>query len=322
MEEAPFEVVTVTPNPAIDWTLTVPEFAAGAVNRVTEQRSAAAGKGVNVAAALAAHGRRVAATGFLGADNAAPFEALFARAGIEDRFVRVPGETRVGIKIVDPARGETTDVNFPGLAPSPRDVEALRETVAALAASRAGAWFVLAGSLPPGVDPALYRELTETLRAAGARVALDTSGEPFRHALAARPHLVKPNADELAAITGRPLPDLGAVVAAAREIVAGGVELAVVSMGARGAVFVRAGEAVAARPPRVTVGSTVGAGDAMVAGTVAALLAGRALPEVARLASAFSLAALTRSTPGPATPAEVDAAAARIVVEPLAGGAG
>lgn len=319
MEDAPADVVTVTPNPAIDWTLTVPGFAAGAVNRVEAQRSAAAGKGVNVAAALAAYGRRVAATGFLGADNAAAFEALFARAEIGDRFVRVPGETRVGIKIVDPARGETTDVNFPGLAPSAADVAALRETVGALAAARPGAWLVLAGSLPPGVDPALYRELTEALRAAGARVALDTSGEPLRHALAARPHLVKPNADELEAITGRPLPDVDAVAAAARELVASGVELAVVSMGARGAVFVRAGEAVVARPPPVTVGSTVGAGDAMVAGTVAALLAGRALPDVARLASAFSLATLTRSTPGPATRDEIEAAAARISVEPLAG---
>lgn len=318
MEDALFDVVTVTPNPAIDWTLTVPDFAAGAVNRVAEQRSAAAGKGVNVAAALAAYGYRVSATGFLGADNAAAFEALFARAGIEDRFVRVPGETRVGIKIVDPARGETTDVNFPGLAPSADDVAALRETVAALAAARAGAWFVLAGSLPPGVDPALYRELAETLRAAGARVALDTSGEPLRHALAARPHLVKPNADELAALTGRRLPDVDAVAAAARELVAGGVELAVVSMGERGAVFVRAGEAVVARPPSVTVGSTVGAGDAMVAGAVAALLAGRALPEVARLASAFSVATLTRSTPGPVPRDEIEAAAARIAVEPLA----
>ncbi|HEX2203657.1 MAG TPA: 1-phosphofructokinase [Longimicrobium sp.] len=318
MEDARYAVVTVTPNPAIDWTLTVPDFAAGAVNRVAEQRSAAAGKGVNVAAALAAHGRRVAATGFLGTENAAPFEALFARAGIGDGFVRVPGETRVGVKIVDPARGETTDVNFPGLAPSADDVAALRERVAALAAACPGAWFVLAGSLPPGVDPALYRELTGRLRGAGARVALDTSGEPLRHALAARPHLVKPNADELAAITGRALPDVDAVAAAARELVAGGVELAVISMGARGAVFVRAGEAVLARPPRVPVGSTVGAGDAMVAGTVAALLAGLPLPEVARLASAFSLAALTRGAPGPATRAEVEAAAARIEVEPLA----
>ncbi|HEU4455417.1 MAG TPA: PfkB family carbohydrate kinase, partial [Longimicrobium sp.] len=182
MSEHRFDAVTVTPNPAIDWTLTVPGFAAGAVNRVAEQRSRAAGKGVNVAAALAAYGVRVAATGFLGDGNAAAFEALFAEAGIADRFVRVPGETRVGIKIVDPSRQETTDVNFPGLAPTSTDVDSLRARIMEMAIG--GAWFVLAGSLPPGVEPAIYRDLASTLKAAGCRVILDTSGDPLRHALA------------------------------------------------------------------------------------------------------------------------------------------
>lgn len=308
------DVVTVTPNPAIDWTVTVPGFAPGAVNRATADRSRPAGKGVNVAAALAGYGHRAAATGFLGRDNAAAFESFFAGLGMDDAFVRVPGATRTGIKIVDPDRQETTDVNFPGPAVSAEDVHALLERVDALAAD--GRWFVLAGSLPPGAEPTLHAELTRRIRAAGGRVALDTSGDALRHALDAAPHVVKPNVHELEALLGRALSTTQDVVDGARALLERGVELAAVSMGAEGALFVARDAVVRARPPSVAVGSTVGAGDAMVAGVVAARLAGLDLAETARLATAFSLAALTRTEPGPATRAEVEAMAARVDVEP------
>jgi 1-phosphofructokinase len=304
------EVVTVTPNPAIDWTVTVPGFAPGAVNRASADRSRPAGKGVNVAAALAGYGHRAAATGFLGRDNAAAFESFFAGLGIGDAFVRVPGATRVGIKIVDPDRQETTDVNFPGPAVSAEDVDTLLERVDALAAD--GRWFVLAGSLPPGAAPTLYADLTRRIRAAGGRVVLDTSGDALRHALDAAPHVVKPNVHELEALLGRTLPSTDDVVDAARALLERGVELAAVSMGAEGALFVARDAVVHARPPSVAVGSTVGAGDAMVAGIVAARLAGLDLAETARLATAFSLAALTRAEPGPAPCAEVEAMAGRV----------
>lgn len=312
MSDRPIEVITVTPNPAIDWTLTIPGFAAGAVNRVESQRRNAGGKGVNVAAALAAYGHRVAAAGFLGDANAAPFAELFGRMGIDDRFVRVPGETRVGIKILDPRAGETTDVNFPGLAPSSQNVESLTRWLMEAAESRPVV--VLAGSVPPGVEPRIYRDLARDLASAGCRVVLDTSGDPLRHALDAAPHVVKPNVHELEALVGRPLSGVDAVVGAARGLLARGVELAVVSMGAEGAVFVRADRAVVAVPPRVAVGSTVGAGDAMVAGIIAGLLADLDLPDVARLASAFSLATLTRTEPGPASRSEIEAYGDRIDV--------
>jgi 1-phosphofructokinase family hexose kinase len=293
---APAEVVTVTPNPALDWTLSVPGFTAGAVNRVEAQSTTPAGKGVNVAAALASAGHRVAATGWLGADNAAAFEAFFAHKGIEDRFVRVAGETRIGIKINDPSAQPTTDVNFPGREPSPSERAALMERALRLAgtsASGAPAWFVLAGSLPPGVDPGFYCELATLVAAAGARVALDTGGEPLRRALKSEPQVLKPNVRELEALVGAPLPSRDAIVAAARGLLKGGTELVVVSMGADGALFLEDGRIVAATPPRVAVRATVGAGDALMAGIVSARLRRLDLAELARLASAFALEAVT-----------------------------
>lgn len=284
-------VVTVTLNPAIDRTVTIPNFTAGAVNRVETVRANAGGKGVNVAALLAESGVRVAVTGFLGRENTSAFDELFSRRSIADHFVRIAGQTRTGIKIVDPILRQTTDINFPGPAVSPGDLAAFTHQLSLLDAD----CFVLAGSLPPGIEPTIYRELITGLRTRGRRVVLDASGAPLPLALEAKPHLIKPNVHELGELLARPLPDAAAVVAAARELVARGIETVVVSMGKDGACFVTEREAIVARPPDVEVSSTVGAGDAMVAGLVAAQSLKLSLEAGARLATAFSVYALTRA---------------------------
>lgn len=303
-------ITTLTLNPAIDRTVTIPNFTAGAVNRVENTSDRPGGKGINVAAALAEHGHAVAALGFLGRNNETIFTAFFAARGIKDNCLRLPGSTRVGIKITDPARNETTDINFPGLTPGPADLTALRAQIAQLS----GGWCVLAGSLPPGVPSSIYREFVDTLKARGVRTVLDSSGEALRQALKAGPDFIKPNVHELEALLGRALPTEADVIAAARELVAGGVGLVVVSRGADGACFVTADEVITARPPSVTVRSTVGAGDAMVAGVVAARLRGLSLADTARLATAFSLSALTRTGTSLSLQAEIDAFASRVQI--------
>ena len=310
-------ITTLTLNPAIDRTVTIPVFTAGAVNRVESTSDRPGGKGINVAAALAEHGHAVAALGFLGRNNEAAFAAFFAERGIEDHCLRLPGSTRVGIKITDPVRHETTDINFPGLTPAPADLAALRAQIAALRAQIAalsGGWCVLAGSLPPDVPSSIYREFITTLKARGVHTGLDSSGEALRQALKAGPDFIKPNVHELEAHLGRPLPAEADVIAAARELVAGGTGLVVVSRGADGACFVTAGEVVTARPPSVTVRSTVGAGDAMVAGVVAARVRGLSLADTARLATAFSLSALTRTGTSLNLQAEIEAFASRVQI--------
>ena len=251
---AKFQVVTITLNPAIDRTVTISNFTAGAVNRVESVRSHPGGKGVNVASALADHGHGVAVTGFLGRSNAGAFEELFSQKKIADHFVRIAGQTRIGIKITDPVRAETTDINFPGPAPTSEELSMLRWQIATLEAE----WFVVAGSLPPGVDPKIYRDIIAGLRQSGRKVLLDTSGEPFSLALEARPTVVKPNIHEFEAFVGHPLSNEQEVVAAARTLIDRGIELVVISMGKEGACFVTANESVMARPPEIEVKSTVG----------------------------------------------------------------
>ena len=283
-------VVTVTINPAIDQTIAIPNFTAGAVNRVQSSQLDPGGKGINVASFLSDFGQPVTVTGFLGADNDEIFRRFFARKKIEDRCVRIAGETRIGVKISDEALRQTTDINFPGQAPSLADIEHLFDILRGLATSCE--WFVLSGSIPAGVSAGIYREMVTML--SGKKVVLDTSGEGFRQAVAAGPWLIKPNVDELGEFAGKRLLTPEAIVQEARALVQRyGIASVVVSMGREGAIFVEGQEVVWAVPPSVEVKSTVGAGDAMVAGIVAGKIRGLALAECARLATAFSTSAIT-----------------------------
>jgi 1-phosphofructokinase len=287
--------VTVTLNPAIDQTLSVPGFAAGRVNRVAESRSHAGGKGVNVACFLADLGTDVVATGFLGADNAEIFEATFARRGIADHFVRVPGPTRVGLKIVDGPTGQTTDINFPGLSPTKEEIGELLARIRDLVRSgESDGWFVISGSVPPGAPDGVYAEMIDRIIRLFGRVILDTSGRPLREALASRPDIIKPNVEELGELVGGTLETIADIHTAGKSLLGIVAELVVVSMGAEGALFIDYDRTLLARPPRVAVRSTVGAGDAMVAGIAYGLIQDMHLVDLARFATASGAYAVTR----------------------------
>jgi 1-phosphofructokinase len=323
-------VVTVTPNPALDQTVRVADLVLGEVNLAVSLEFNAGGKGVNVAGCLADYGVATFATGLLGSEDAEAFHTMFTEKRIEDRFVRIAGRPRINVKLVDTARNETTDINLATSQSTPADVEALERRIAGLAVP--GRWFVLAGSLPPGVDVSFYRRVTRSLHAAGARVALDTSGAPLIDVLGAAeaaelPDLVKPNRLELETALGRPLPDDDALIRAACELLERGMAYVVVSLGERGALGVThaaagsstseattaaAFEGWRAAPLRVPVASTVGAGDALVAGLIASLVEARQWPELGRRATAFAAAKLARVGPHLPDHAHLDALAAQV----------
>ncbi|MEF8729330.1 MAG: 1-phosphofructokinase [Accumulibacter sp.] len=286
----PLAVATIGLNPAIDHHIGIAGFTVGALNRVSREEIHAGGKAVNVAACLADLGVGVALTGLLGSDNAEVFERLFANKGICDRCVRFPGRTRSNIKIVSGAPPQVTEINLPGCFPGEAYLEEVERAVDVLIADCS--CFVLAGSLPASVPAGLYRELIARLQAAGKRVALDTSGVALQLGVSARPWLIKPNLAELEELVGDALPGPAAAAGAARRLVAGGIERVVVSLGERGALFVTADRCLQAIPPPTIVDSTVGAGDALLAGQIAGCLRGWPLADSARLAIACASAKL------------------------------
>ncbi|AFG36784.1 1-phosphofructokinase family hexose kinase [Spirochaeta africana] len=279
-------IVTVTLNPAIDETLDIPDFGVNRVNRVDATVRYPGGKGINVARVLADDPRRpgIAVTGFLGSENDGVFRAMFHDCGIADHFVRVPGRTRHGIKILDRAAGTTTDINYPGLEPTPDECQALLTRIERLADDYPV--FVISGSLSPSLPAGYIAEIIELVQKKSGTVIVDTSGEALKVALRCRPDAIKPNIHELAQLLQREITGATEVAAAGQAISAPGM-LTAVSMGAEGAVFCHNGQQLLAIPPQVSAVSTVGAGDAMVAAIAAGLLYDDPLEAIMRRATAF-----------------------------------
>ena len=283
--------VTVTLNPAIDQTVYLDRLRHGKVNIAQRATQHAAGKGVNVAVCLADWGAKPCALGLLGEANSGMFEALFQQRGIRDAFTRVAGQTRTNLKLVEPD-GMTTDINLAGLTADAAQLDAVSDRLTAQISQNTVV--VLSGSVPPGLDPDAWARLLHQANRRGARTLLDTSGPALHAALAshtsALPFAIKPNRHELEALLGHPLSDHTAVYKAALRLVAKGIHLIVVSMGRDGALFVTQQQALIARPTRFANGSSVGAGDAMVAGLASALQhTPFDLDLCARQATAFSL---------------------------------
>lgn len=308
-------IATVTLNPAIDQTVSIPNFTADAVNRVAWEQSDAGGKGVNVASFLADFGYAVTATGWLGQENPELFQKLFDQKGIVDRFVRIAGKTRVNVKIVDEIQQQVTDINFSGCPAPELARQQLTETLSHLAADHD--WFILAGSIPAGVPDTFYRDLVSLLKAQHKTVVMDTSGNSLRHALAAQPDVIKPNLVEMQELMGRSLSTETEIIAAARDLIQQGLQCVVISMGAEGALFVTAQAAVHAQPPQMEIKSTVGAGDAMVSGTVVGMMRGYSLPDRARLATAFSMGALSQLGPRLPPTDEIEANCDRVTLRSI-----
>jgi len=284
-------ILTLTLNPALDLTVRLPELAPGEVNRSESVLSQAAGKGLNVAQVLADLGHALTVTGFLGADNALPFEALFRRRGFVDAFVRVPGETRRNIKIAE-GTGRVTDINGPGPQVGEAQQDALLDRLDLIAADFEIA--VVAGSLPRGVDPQWLRELLLRLQRHGLKVAFDCSGAALRAGIEAAPWLIKPNDQELGEACGKVAANADELAAQVESLRARGIAQVVLSQGAEGVRWFGPQGIWQAVPPAVEVASTVGAGDSLLAGMVHGLLAGWPAERVLRQATAVAALAVTQ----------------------------
>lgn len=304
-------IITVTLNPALDKTVEIPDFSLDAVNRITAMRTDPGGKGLNVSKVIAKLGGTSTVVGVLGGTTGRRIADAMDALGIACQFTFVDGETRTNLKVIDPARHTNTDLNEPGLTVDQETLDHMRDAL--VAAIRPGDIVVLSGSLPKGAPADTYGSWTAACRTAGARVFLDADGEPLAHGLAAKPYLAKPNNHELSRLTGRALETADDLLAAARTLIADGVERVVVSMGGDGALFVSADGAYRAEGLRVPVGSTVGAGDSMVAALAYAAEQGMADADTVRLAVATSAANVMCSGSQAAERSAVDELLPRVV---------
>ena len=284
-------VYTVTLNPAIDKTVTIPQFTAGAVNRIQTVRTDVGGKGINVSKTLEALGVPSVAAAFLGGQTGDRCEAFLAQSAITPLIVRVPGETRTNLKIIDPVLHQNTDLNEPGPAIAPEHLSALQDAITARL--RPGDLVILSGSLPSGVPADLYCRWIRGFREKGAQVFLDADGDALRFGLDAKPAAIKPNQDELSRLFGRALCTRNDLLQAGRQLLARGIGTVLISRGSGGALLLTMRGIYEACAPKVVVRSTVGAGDAMLAALACGTVKQQSAPELLRLAVAIGSASVT-----------------------------
>ncbi len=301
-------IVTLTLNPSVDRTVEVEALARGEVMRALGVRVDPGGKGINVSRALATHGIPTRAIVTIGGAEGEHLVTLLRGTGIEIVEVPIHGAIRSNITVVEPD-GTTTKFNEPGAQLSAGELNAVFEAVAS--AVTAADWLVLSGSLPPGTPPGVYADLVRSIAGSGIRVAVDTSGLALEAVLAAEPTLVKPNRDELAEVTGVRLVNVADVVEAACRLRDRGAGAVLASLGADGAVLVDIDGAIHGQTPMVSPVSSVGAGDAMLAGFLAAGGVGR---EALIEGLAWGAAAVLQ--PGSGMPGPADIRRDAVQVEP------
>ena len=291
-------IYTVTLNPALDKTVEIPGMALDTVNRVTSMRTDPGGKGINVSKVIAKLGGESCAVGILGGESGRTLLAALEREGLRTHFRFVEGQTRTNLKIIDRALHTNTDINEPGLTVSPADLDALLRDL--LGMVHEGDIVVLAGSLPQGAPQDTYRVWTAACREKGARVYLDADGVLLAEGLKAAPYLIKPNEDELSRLVGHRLTDTDELIAEGRRLLKGGVTRVVISLGERGALYLRGNEVLYAEGLSVPVGSTVGAGDSVVAALAYADSLGMSDEDAVRLSTATGAANVMCSGTQPA----------------------
>jgi 1-phosphofructokinase family hexose kinase len=269
-------IITVTLNAAIDKTLAVPNFRLGRRHRAVEQTAMAGGKGVNVARALRGLGQPVIATGIAGGPTGTRIVEHLTEEGILNDFVRIREESRTSTAVIDPTSGEQTEINERGPHVSEGELELFVDKLLYLA--KGAAVCVFAGSLPRGVDAGLYGRLIEEMRRLGVTTLIDSEGEPLLLATRRAPDVVTPNEIEAEALAGHEFADEDDRRRALGEMVEMGAREAIMTL-ADGCLAVL-GDGTDRSLYRATLEplepvSSVGSGDAFLAGFVAARYGGR-----------------------------------------------
>jgi 1-phosphofructokinase len=299
-------IVTLTLNPSVDRTVEVETLARGEVMRALSVRVDPGGKGINVSRALATHALPTRAVVTVGGAEGEHLVRLLRDTGIEIVPVQIRGAIRSNITVVEPD-GTTTKFNEPGAQLSDEELAAVFAAVTS--AVESADWLVASGSLPPGMPTNVYAELVRRLAGSGTCVAVDTSGPALETVMAAGPTLVKPNREELAEVTGRQLLTISDVVEAANRLRDLGAVAVLASLGAEGALLVDKDGAIHGRTPAVPPLSSVGAGDAMLAG----FLAGGGKGADALIEGlAWGAAAVLQPGSGMPSPADIDRSAVRL----------
>jgi 1-phosphofructokinase family hexose kinase len=311
-------IVTVTLNAAVDRTLLVPNFQIGQRHRASVGFLSAGGKGINIARALKRLGTPVVCTGLAGGRNGTLLVEELTQEGVLNDFVRIRGESRTSTAVLDPTSNAYTEINESGPEIADDELDTLREKLAYL--TQGAEFVVFAGSLPRGVDTSFY---AGAIRDAGRRhqlAVVDAEGEPLRVAVGAEPYLVAPNVREAEELVGHEFVDEEELASALDEIAELGARNVLITMDTGCYALLREDRnevRLRSRAPELEPVSTIGAGDSLLAGFLAARAAGRSFDDSVRTAVATGAASVLEAGPGRFDPREASRLSPLVTIEHL-----
>jgi tagatose 6-phosphate kinase len=308
-------ILAVALNAALDITYYLDEIAWHGTNRPAQVIERAGGKGINVAHVLRELGAQPVVLGFVGGVTGGMIRGELAGAGIDDRLIETAGESRRTVAVVERAHGDATLFVEPGPRISDQEWDRL---LAAYGRALPGVGAVtISGGIPPGVPSGAYARLLTLAAEAGVPSVLDSESAALRRGLGGRPTVAKPNRVELEELLGRPLPAIGDLLDAARELRDQGAESVVVSMGAEGMLAVTPQGTWKVVPPEKLSGNPTGAGDAAAAALALSLAERTPWPGRLVEAAALSMAAVRAPVAGTFDEAAYANYRERLRAEPL-----
>lgn len=307
-------ILCIGTTPTVQRTLVFDRMRIDDVNRAATTDEYASGKSVNVARVAALLGADVTATGFAGGDRGRFLKAQLSADGVRHSFQTVDAQTRLCTTVIDRAGGTVTELVEEHAAIDPADwADLFRRCVRLIA--KGTSVVVLSGSLPPGGDQAFYPDVIEFAVHKGAKVIVDTRGEPLRRSLACgAPFVAKLNRAELAETVGRPLKSDKALKEAMRETTPAGGSI-VVTTGKDGAAAWDGERFWRISAPPLAAVNPIGSGDAFAAGLAVAIEQGRDVEATYALAAACGGANAMTPRAGMVRPDDVKSLRKKVRVE-------
>lgn len=256
-------IYTCTITPSIDYTVYLPEFHVGELNRADEVNYYPGGKGINVSRVLKRLEADNIALGFAGGFTGDFIKHFLKQEDVRTDFIDTTEVTRINVKVKS---DQESELNGPG----PNITKAQQqELLNKLTNISKGDWFILAGSLPNTVPFSFYETIANMCRKKGVAFVLDTSGPNLKALLETKPFLIKPNAEELGELFDTTITRKEEALFYAGKLAKTGIEHVIVSLGGEGAILATRDQTLIAGAPEGSVINTVGSGDSLVAGFVA-----------------------------------------------------
>ncbi len=286
-------IFTVTLNPAVDRELSVPVIAYDQVLRSSSLCIDFGGKGFNVSRMIKSLGTSSTAMGFVGGKSGELLDDGLHSLGIETDFVWIDAETRTNVSIKSTAENHYIKVNEPGPTITKEEQELLIRKISNLSSS--GDWWILAGSLPPGVPTDYYARLIRIIQGKDAKVIFDTSGKPLQEGCDAQPYMIKPNDIELRELSQKPAENLTQIITSSKVLQEKGIKIIVISLGKKGALLLSSEGDFLGKSPPIKEINPIGAGDSLVGGMVWVFNQGHSLEDALRWGVACGAAAASLS---------------------------